>query len=399
MFDRMIRLAPAHRPAPAPESRPRVAMRRPVASAQGAVLHDGGAGPRAAIDQAAADGGAPVDARVRAHVEEATGADLGDVRVHTGASSQQAAAAVEARAYTLGQHIHFGAGQYRPGSGEGDHLIAHELAHTVQQGPSGGTLQGKLEVGPPGDAAEVEADGVATAALSGARAGVVHRAPAPLLRRAPLGNNASGSWDLVQTTTDRPSSMGFYKSDATITFTPNEKTVHADEIAFVQTVRVVDQKGDDARPKPSNAARATADHTSVDSVTQHGWYGYREGKPASYTPKGRKSPVPITEPGRCPPPKAAIMRDTPEGVALNIVESFEAAAVAKSGADAGKIYGAVTWGFDADGSGHLTAHPPALKGGGVSSSFKDAVKKWNDQAAGKASMKEHPDQEPLPALH
>jgi len=115
----------------------------------------------AALARAGAGGGHTVPQVVRSLVEAATGADLGGVRLHTGNGSQQAARMLNARAYTVGSDIHFARGQYRPGGREGDRLIAHELVHTIQQGP-GTVAQAKLDVSAPGDAAEVEADAIAS---------------------------------------------------------------------------------------------------------------------------------------------------------------------------------------------------------------------------------------------
>jgi len=61
------------------------------------------------------------------------GYDFRDVRIHTGAGAQSAAAALNARAFTVGQHVFFGSGEYRPQTSEGRHLMAHELTHTIQQ--------------------------------------------------------------------------------------------------------------------------------------------------------------------------------------------------------------------------------------------------------------------------
>jgi hypothetical protein len=63
--------------------------------------------------------------------------DLSGVRVHTDARAAESAAAVNARAYTVGNDIVFGAGQFKPGTSEGRRLIAHELTHTFQQGGAG----------------------------------------------------------------------------------------------------------------------------------------------------------------------------------------------------------------------------------------------------------------------
>jgi hypothetical protein len=59
--------------------------------------------------------------------------DFSRVRIHTDAQAARSAQAVDALAYTVGSHIVFDLGQYRPHSLEGRHLLAHELAHTLQQ--------------------------------------------------------------------------------------------------------------------------------------------------------------------------------------------------------------------------------------------------------------------------
>lgn len=64
-------------------------------------------------------------------------ADFGSVRVHTDSHAAESARAVGARAYTLGDHIVFGAGRYAPQTSEGRTLLAHELTH-VQQQTAGG---------------------------------------------------------------------------------------------------------------------------------------------------------------------------------------------------------------------------------------------------------------------
>ena len=66
---------------------------------------------------------------------------------------------MQARAFTTGADVYFGHGEYRPGTAEGDKLIAHELTHVVQQ--RGGPASGPLTVSEPGDAFEREADDAA----------------------------------------------------------------------------------------------------------------------------------------------------------------------------------------------------------------------------------------------
>jgi len=78
--------------------------------------------------------GQPLDTSARAFMEPRFGRDLSHVRIHTGSGAEQSARDVNARAYTVGQDMVFGSGQYNPSSSEGRHLLAHELSHTVQQG-------------------------------------------------------------------------------------------------------------------------------------------------------------------------------------------------------------------------------------------------------------------------
>ncbi len=77
--------------------------------------------------------GHPLDRDTRSFMEARFGHDFGAVRVHTDGAAAATAAALQARAYTVGQDMAFGLGHYAPYSSAGRRLIAHELAHTVQQ--------------------------------------------------------------------------------------------------------------------------------------------------------------------------------------------------------------------------------------------------------------------------
>ncbi|MFT3766495.1 MAG: DUF4157 domain-containing protein [Minicystis sp.] len=79
-------------------------------------------------------GGEPLPRSVRERFEPRFGYDFGNVRVHTGEDAMSAAHGVQARAYTVGRDIVFGQGQFAPETHEGQRLLAHELAHVVQQG-------------------------------------------------------------------------------------------------------------------------------------------------------------------------------------------------------------------------------------------------------------------------
>lgn len=80
------------------------------------------------------DAGRPLDSVTRNSMETAFGRDFSNVRMHDDARAHDNARALQARAYTAGDHIVFGEGAYRPQTPRGRALIAHELAHSVQQG-------------------------------------------------------------------------------------------------------------------------------------------------------------------------------------------------------------------------------------------------------------------------
>ena len=77
--------------------------------------------------------GHPLSASERAFFEPCFGTDFGDVRVHSDTRAAHVAQSVNARAFTLGRDVVFGAGQYALGASEGRRLMAHELTHVVQQ--------------------------------------------------------------------------------------------------------------------------------------------------------------------------------------------------------------------------------------------------------------------------
>jgi len=77
--------------------------------------------------------GQALSPEIRASFEPRFGVDFSAVRVHTDDAAARSAASLQAAAYTVGHHLVFGAGHYAPGSTSGRRLIAHELAHVVQQ--------------------------------------------------------------------------------------------------------------------------------------------------------------------------------------------------------------------------------------------------------------------------
>lgn len=82
---------------------------------------------------AARGSGQPLPESVRAFFEPRFGYDFSGVRVHTDAKAAEVARRVDARAFTVGRDIVFGAGEYAPEISKGQRLLAHELTHMAQQ--------------------------------------------------------------------------------------------------------------------------------------------------------------------------------------------------------------------------------------------------------------------------
>ncbi len=145
--------SPAPAPAPAPPA------------------HDSAPQPLSALQRNLV-GGAALPADLRTRMETGFGASFADVRIHTGGAAAQATGRMRAEALTSGRDIAFAPGRYQPGSKAGDSLIAHELAHVVQQRRSGGggAVQAKSLISNPGEAAESAADTAAATVLAGGRA-------------------------------------------------------------------------------------------------------------------------------------------------------------------------------------------------------------------------------------
>jgi hypothetical protein len=111
-------------------------------------------------------GGRPLPGTLRTRMESAFGADFSGVRLHTDANAAQLSEQLNARAFTLGEHVAFGAGEYQPGTLVGDALMAHELAHVVQQGGSAAAAPQRKGGEPADDALEEEADAAAVCVVT-----------------------------------------------------------------------------------------------------------------------------------------------------------------------------------------------------------------------------------------
>ncbi len=88
--------------------------------------------PEAHIDAVLNGAGRPLDAATAVELGSRFNQDFGGVRVHDDVKASASTRALRARAWTSGEHIAFAEGQYRPGTHAGRQLIAHELAHVLQ---------------------------------------------------------------------------------------------------------------------------------------------------------------------------------------------------------------------------------------------------------------------------
>jgi len=144
------------RPAPGRADGPKRAVHHPAHGVDGLQASVG----NRAVTQLLGNG-EPMPDGVRAEMEARFGTSFADVRIHTGQNARFAASAMRARAFTHGADVVFGREGFAPQSAGGKRLLAHELAHVVQQRrggfpPSGGT-DSLTEIGAERAASDVSA--------------------------------------------------------------------------------------------------------------------------------------------------------------------------------------------------------------------------------------------------
>lgn len=124
-------------------SRSARSARATVASAECAACTSAGRGAPREVREVLARPGERLEPGVRAEMEARFAHDFGQVRVHTDTAATASARALAAEAYTVGSRVVFDAGRYAPRTVHGGRLLAHELAHTLQQAPlpAGGTIR------------------------------------------------------------------------------------------------------------------------------------------------------------------------------------------------------------------------------------------------------------------
>jgi uncharacterized protein DUF4157 len=235
--------------------------------------------------------------------ESSLDTDLSSVRIHTSTDSATAAHAVGALAYTVGQDIHFGAGQYDPTSVAGERLLAHEVAHTVQQRGGTEVRQNKLAISTAQDAAEAEADRAADAMLAGRAASVTPGATMISRWEAPViaDEDNPGIYDRVSDGND-----GFQKpyedvqvDDKSVTW--KEKTKGADGSVTEIEKAGLNMYSSEARSQGIVPDPADPYGTPPDQVAGYDWSGLQGSAPESPPDFGislaPKQPLPVTHKG------------------------------------------------------------------------------------------------------
>jgi Domain of unknown function (DUF4157) len=149
-------------------------------------------GPRAVSDTQAIrhqlGTGRPLPGGVRSRMESAFGLSFSQVRIHTDSGAASLSDQLNARAFTVGEHVAFGPREYQPGTLAGDALLAHELAHVVQQGgptkASSPMLKGEGEYSSLEQDADRSAVGAVASMWSGTKTamGSISRQSTPSLR-------------------------------------------------------------------------------------------------------------------------------------------------------------------------------------------------------------------------
>jgi hypothetical protein len=182
-----------------------------------------------------------------------------------------------------------------------------------------------------------------------------------------------------------------YGYDMKITFTPDMTACQADEIAFIQRVRLVETAtGKNKDWDKTNRDRATDRQSSIDRIPgkEQGWYGLAndltdQGNLQTWTRTG--------------PEVTAWMTDRPSARIPSTTWEFETAAVSRSGPDVGTVYAVVTWGFTVDENLKVSGLPNQIFNK-PTKDFNAAVAAWNKQAAGPKAKRSAPKQKALPGL-
>lgn len=140
------------------------------------------------METAGSSFGSPLPEDVRTFMETRFHHSFSSIRIHTGSDAEASARALNADAYTIGNRVVFGAGQYQPNTATGRQLIAHELSHTLQQAGETHNSIASLVLGELGGSLEQQADRAADAVMAGSRPPALTRSALRIQRQAKEAN-------------------------------------------------------------------------------------------------------------------------------------------------------------------------------------------------------------------
>ena len=301
----------------------------------------------AVVDYMLRSSGEPLAISTRAFFEPRFDRDLGAVRIHTDSSAASAARSISAVAFTVGSDIAFAAGRYQPGSAAGQRLLAHELAHVVQQ--SGGA-PGMTQGAPVGIQRAVETLGgewsTDTYALVQNRAAAEIGVTMDRLHfkaKDPVDASRIGLTQMVNTIVNG------------VAFAPN---------AFTE-----------GRSIPAGQPDAGS-HIDRPPKSSRPYYGMDASGPPSLTAQWGSHHKFLGIPQH----RDATLFDEPRKLDTgpNSSQLFETSALAVEGHQKGTFYGSVRWGWRSDASNKVTLEPLSVVSVGVpSATFKQSATLWN----------------------
>jgi hypothetical protein len=212
-------------------------------------------------------GGSPLPMTTRQRMERSFGQSFSDVRVHTGAIAQDVTQSQSADALTINQKIAFAPGQFRPGTSTGDHLIAHELAHVVQQSAAGGRLaaQAHSSTSSPPESAEVAADVAADRVMQGKPAALL---PTGLSTRGRIMRRARAGGSTLPAMTVVPPVPGFGRQGDAARSRPSSVTTGLLSPAGNQLPATVGEAPTRTASKPNQGRQAETTEPSTRDAPQ-----------------------------------------------------------------------------------------------------------------------------------
>lgn len=201
--------------------------------------------------------GQPLDVQTRAFFEPRFGHDFGRVRVHTGSSAAASADALNAQAFTTGQHIVFGNAQYVPETPRGRDVLAHELAHTLQPNSPGSPGIHRIPKDPQG--APFEGEIIPWSAALHESASESGKVLADLPRGQRVTVQGGHAWILVETTVDGNKLSGYVSHELIRQISAPQAPAQATEKAAEETAKEVTKSTAETKSSSDEAASPAAE--------------------------------------------------------------------------------------------------------------------------------------------